>query len=454
MTSSTSSTSSQPATSELAAEETPFDAQAKAHTSQRREAPAREADGSGLDAGLADATPAVGSSAVESPAVGSPAEREAARQASLDELEERRRLARQAAVRRVNRGRGTKILLFVALLFGCALAAIQYQREKLRQWRWAAIEMPEDRIARVPAKWDPPTLAKRLASTGKIRDSGTFLEAARAIGLKTVVPGGYELPAKAGPDDLVRVFMAGPTMEKVTFPEGFTCRKIAQRLQARGFKNAGALLKLAYPSANPNAPSPLEGRWFPDTYLLPRNASAKVLSDRLTSRFDEIISQLPSSHPKVRGKALTRAEVITLASIVERETSVESERAIVAGVLLNRLNKKMRLECDATIQYARERARATGQLDQGHKQRLSYRDIDAVKNSPFNTYERKGLPPAPICNPGRAALEAAIRPKSSKYLFYVMSPAQGRHRFSEKYSDFLDHKSLYKQELRSQKGRS
>lgn len=243
-------------------------------------------------------------------------------------------------------------------------------------------------------------------------------------------------------------------MEKVTFPEGFTCRRIAERLRARGFKNAPALLKLAYPRPDPNAPSPIEGRWFPDTYLLPRGASAQSLSDRLSERFSEIAAQLPSRYPKVKGKSLTRAEVITLASIVERETSAGAERATIAGVLLNRLNKRMRLECDATIQYARERAQAAGLLDVGHKQKLSYRDIDAVKKSPFNTYEHRGLPPAPICNPGRAALEAAIRPRSSKYLFYVMSPAQGRHRFSEKYADFLRDKALYKAELKARRGRA
>ncbi len=379
--------------------------------------------------------------------MGSSAQRQAeveAREAAEKELERRRSVARAQAIRRVKGGRATKVLLGLAVFFTLVLGGIQYQRERLRQWRNVAIPMPEDRIARVPEHWDPPTLAKRLASTGKIRDSGTFLEYARTLGMKIVVPGGYELPAKAGPDDLVRLFMAGPTMEKVTFPEGFTCRRIAQRLRARGFKSAPELLKLAYP--NPNVPSPLEGRWFPDTYLISRNATAQKLSDRLSSRFNEVFGQLPTSFPKVKGKALTQTELITLASIIERETSVPAERPIIAGVLLNRLNQKMRLECDATIQYARELAQANGQLNQGHKEKLSYRDIDAVKNSPFNTYAHKGLPPGPICNPGRASLEAAARPRASPYLFYVMSPALGRHRFSVAYAQFLQDKALYKQE--------
>jgi len=367
-----------------------------------------------------------------------------AREAAAAQLEQRRAAARAQAIQRVKAGRATKVLLGLVVFFVLVLGGIQYKREMLRQWRNVSIPMPVDRIARVPERWDPPTLAKRLASTGKIRDSGTFLEIARALGMKDVAPGGYELPPKAGPDDLVRLFMAGPTMEKVTFPEGFTCRRIAQRLRARHFKFAPDLLKLAYP--RPDAPSPLEGRWFPDTYLLSRNAPAQKLSDRLGARFSEVVGQLPSSLPKVKGKALTQTELITLASIVERETSAPAERPIIAGVLLNRLNQKMRLECDATVQYARELAQANGLLAQGHKEKLSYRDIDAVKKSPYNTYERKGLPPGPICNPGRAALEAAARPRASKYLFYVMSPALGRHRFSVAYAQFLKDKALYKQE--------
>jgi UPF0755 protein len=353
-----------------------------------------------------DAQASVSPGAADGAADSAAAEREA-REA---EYERRRKAARAEAIHTVKRGRGTKRLMFVALVFLGILGGVQYKREQDRQWRWASIKMPADRLALVPEDWEPPTLADRLKKTGKVRDAKTFLEAARAVGLQKVARGGYELPLEAGPAQLAAVFKAGPTMEKVTFPEGFTCARIVERLRARNFKAADELKLLAYP--NGKETSPIEGKWFPDTYWLGRNRSAKHLSDRLTARFREIMVQLPAPRVKIKGKVMTQAQLITLASIVERETNVEAERPIVAGVLLNRLNKGMRLECDATVQYARELAQARGQLDQGRKEKLSYRDLDAVKNSPFNTYEIKGLPPAPICNPGRAALEAAARPQS------------------------------------------
>jgi UPF0755 protein len=193
--------------------------------------------------------------------------------------------------------------------------------------------------------------------------------------------------------------------------------------------------------------SPWEGRLFPDTYYLPRNGKAAQLASRLQERHREVMATLPRPFPEgYQKKPLTPDEVVILASLVERETSVPEERALIAGVLLNRLRIHMRLQCDATVQYARQRAAALGQVQVGHKERLLFRDIREVEKSPFNTYKIAGLPPGPICNPGKAALEAAARPKASEYLYYTMSPKLGRHRFAKTFEEHKHNNRLAKME--------
>jgi UPF0755 protein len=343
------------------------------------------------------------------------------------------------------------LVALLLILGGGVYGGIWWRNEKIRQWKWEAIVMPE-RVARVPEEWTASELAERLTKSRKVRDEDTFLEAAQQVGLQNVAPGGYVLPAKAGPRELATIFKAPPSLMKVTFPEGWTCGRIADRLAARNFAGAVELRRLAYPANS--VVSPWEGRWFPDTYLLPIKGSAKQLASRLNERFREVVASLPRPFPiGANGKRLTENEVIILASIIERETNVATERPLVAGVLINRLQRGMRLQCDATVQYARERAKAAGLLETGHKSRLMFSDIDAVEASPynvFNTYAIKGLPPAPISNPGEAALFAAARPQASKYLYYVMSPQLGRHRFATDYAGHQRNVRLYRQELKQQ----
>lgn len=321
----------------------------------------------------------------------------------------------------------------------------QMKRAREHRRKWERIVLPET-VARVPAVWTAKTLAQRLQKSGKVRDAGTFLEAAQQVGLTSVAEGGYALPAKAGPLDLAKVFKQPPTLVNVTFPEGWTAAKMAQRLKANDFKGADEFRRLAYPANS--AVSPWEGRLFPDTYLLPQQGTGQQLLSRMNDRFKEVTATLPKTLPKgAENKPLTIAEVVTLASLVERETRVDAERPLVAGVLLNRLRIGMRLQCDASVQYARERAQASGALEVGHKERLLYRDLEI--DSPYNTYRNAGLPPGPICNPGKAALQAAAAPRASEYLFYVMSPKLNRHRFAKTFDEHRRNIALAKAEARA-----
>jgi UPF0755 protein len=336
------------------------------------------------------------------------------------------------------------VLLLLVVVAGAAGAWQMQQVKRAREHRrkWEPIVMPET-VARVPSTWSAQTLAQRLKKSGKVRDADAFLEAAQQVGLTRVAEGGYKLPAKAGPLDLAKVFKQPPTLVKVTFPEGWTAAKMAQRLAANNFKAADEFKRLAYPANS--LISPWEGRLFPDTYLLPHQGSGQQLLSRMHDRFKEVTARLPKTLPHAaENKALTLAQVVTLASLVERETYVDAERPLVAGVLLNRLRQGMRLQCDASVQYARERAQASGVLDAGHKERLLYRDLEI--ESPYNTYRNAGLPPGPICNPGQAALQAAAAPRASEYLFYVMSPKLKRHRFAKTFDEHRHNIALAKAE--------
>lgn len=317
--------------------------------------------------------------------------------------------------------------LVVLLILGGMVGYAYWHNQK---WLWEKIPQDEP-MARVPAKWPVEKLASRLQETGKVRDAGVFLQAAREVKLQNVQPGGYMLPKEAGPRDLAKVFAAGPELIKITFPEGWTAGQMAKRLAKEDFTGAAEFYRLSY-----NAPiSPWEGKLFPDTYYLAPKANGKQLLSRLNEQFNAVTKDLPRPFPKIGGKEMTLSQVVTLASLVERETNVPEERALIAGVLLNRLNINMRLQCDASVQYARRRAEESGQLaaGTGNKARLLFSDLEI--NSPYNTYKIAGLPPGPICNPGEAALKAVARPEKSPYFFYVMSPKLGRHRFAKTFAE-------------------
>lgn len=319
-------------------------------------------------------------------------------------------------------------LLFLLILIGGGAGGWSYFKTKAAERearRWAPIVMPQ-RLAIVPTDWGAATLAHKLKDTGKIRDEDAFVQSAKAVKLGAITPGGYLLPVIAGPRDLARVFKAGPTHQKATFPEGFTGLQIAARLKKQGFAGADQMASLIYPATGY---SPYEGTLFPDTYYLPIRADGKTLIAQMQDKFAEVVKTLPQPLPTVDGKPLTTREIVTLASLIERETNSKSEMPQIAGVMLNRLNKPMRLQIDATVQYARILQ------DKDHKARLLFDDLKI--DSPFNTYLNDGLPPTPICNPGQNALMAAARPAKTDALFYVYSPKLKHHIFA---SDFEGHK--------------
>ncbi|GAB4260977.1 MAG: endolytic transglycosylase MltG [Deferrisomatales bacterium] len=231
----------------------------------------------------------------------------------------------------------------------------------------------------------------------------------------------------SGPVRLVDVFAsveAGRVEQvEVTLPEGLTAREMAPLLERAGVTDGEAFAALAHHPTSPSrweVPGPsLEGFLFPDTYRFARGVAAERVVDAMVGRFRAVARELEATGG---GEELGLLEWVTLASIVEKEAGAPGEKPLVAAVFHNRLRQGMRLESDPTVIYGLESF--DGNL----------RRADLRRDTPYNTYTRPGLPPGPICNPGRASLEAARHPAEVPYLYFV-SRNDGTHAFSETYAE-------------------
>ncbi len=294
-------------------------------------------------------------------------------------------------------------------------------------------------------------VAQELRAAGLIRSPSAFrLAGAWGNRWRRAHAGDYALRRDTSALEILRSFERGDVMaERVTVPEGFTVWQIADLVQAQGLGTREQLLRAASSAGGLAADLPLpqgslEGYLFPDTYRVGRDAAApRKLVEMMLARFDEVVrrglldgrppsgmsnlkSQISNLRSRRRVPLSSLHEVVTLASLVEGEAKVAAERPIIAAVLSNRLQRGMKLECDATVQYA---------LGPGnHKRRLTYADL--ATPSPYNTYLHPGLPPGPINNPGRASIAAALHPAPVDYLFYVARP-DGLHIFSRTYAEHL-----------------
>jgi UPF0755 protein len=204
----------------------------------------------------------------------------------------------------------------------------------------------------------------------------------------------------------------------VTFPEGFTARQMAHVLATRGlgseaaFSHAFLSTGLVLDGVRTRS---LEGFLFPSTYLIPTSATPAAVARQLTAQFR---TELPADAARRAHRlGLSVPQVVTLASLIEREAKADDERALMASVYYNRLRLGMPLQVDATIEYTFPEHKDVITLD------------DLARDSPYNTYKHLGLPPTPIANPGQPSLLAAFAPERSDYLYYVYM-GNGHHAFS------------------------
>ena len=263
-----------------------------------------------------------------------------------------------------------------------------------------------------------------LEKSNVIRNPGLFrLQARFRGGAKNFQAGVYALKASMSPREIYRYLSEGRVVQRtITIPEGYNIREIARTIQRAKLTSAGEILRISRDPSflrelNITAAS-LEGYLFPDTYALPRTATAADLVEAMVARFEQAFDE-PLRRDVVDAGRTVR-EIVTLASLIERETALAEERAVVSAVYTNRLRIDMALQCDPTVIYALERAG----LYEGNLTRDNLR-----YDSPYNTYVYPGLPPGPIAAPGRSALEAAVRPADAGYLYFV-SRNDGSHVFA------------------------
>ena len=312
------------------------------------------------------------------------------------------------------------LLLLIVLIAGGAAA-----------WVWYGITKPYQNFAAEGVFVDLPHGASQrhvaylLRANGVVRSALAFEIYARRHPKRTLQAGEYFFDHPMTGSEVFWKLANGQVYQQAfTVREGETMFDIARELEAGKFMRAGDFLYAAGDPAlirdfAPGAQT-LEGFLFPATYELPRHPVASELTGEMVHKFKEEWKRIAPPSETVPGDHRLMTRMVTMASLVERETPKPEERPLVAGAFENRLRKGMRLQCDPTVIYGMERLR---------KYNGSLTGKDLSFESPYNTYEHGGLPPGPIGNPGEASLRAAMHPAETNYLYFVAN-ARGGHFFS------------------------
>ncbi len=271
--------------------------------------------------------------------------------------------------------------------------------------------LAEPVVVEIPRGWRLHGIADRLVQAGVIGDDTVFIWGTRFIERQggALQAGEYRFPAGISAYGAMAMMRDGRSiLHAITIAEGLTSAEIVEQVRADD-RLSGDLAEI-----------PPEGSLLPETYNFTRGYARAELIARMRAAMTRTVDSLWPG--RAEGLPLaTPEQAVILASIVEKETAVAAERPLVAGVFRNRLEQGMRLETDPTVIYAL----TLGRAPLGRE--LTRRDLGV--ESPYNTYRVAGLPPGPICNPGRAALEAVLHPAETEYLFFVADGAGG-HAFS------------------------
>jgi len=298
---------------------------------------------------------------------------------------------------------------------------------------------PENEVSVViPRKTSLGGVCEILQTEGII-DSPTFLKVLFRVtgGQSRVRAGEFKFYKNAGALSALRtLYYSEPVLHALTVPEGWALAQIATAVEANQLGKAEKVMALAtqkdWIKKLKIQNDSLEGFLFPDTYLFSKVDGEEKILEKMVSRFFEKFDESMVTRAKSMG--FTVEQVVTLASIIEKETGSSGERELISSVFHNRLKKKMRLQSDPTTIYGVKNF--DGNLTKKHL--LTY--------SPYNTYKIPALPPGPIASPGLAALKAALYPADSKFLYFV-SNNQGGHLFSENYKDHNSKVDKYQKSL-------
>jgi UPF0755 protein len=328
------------------------------------------------------------------------------------------------------RGRGCLAFLIVASFFvGAALLGLRWYQRQVDP-----PGLPGQTVnVVIPSNTSTAKIGEILHDQGIIGNANLFRFYAQFKGKGGFEAGKYEFKENSSFDETLDILTLGaqvPESQKLTIPEGFRYEQIGARVEekldgrtAANFRTIATAGKVRS-TYQPAEVTSLEGFLFPSTYVVSLEDDEATIASRMVEQFDQIADEVKLSEAK--GKVgISPYEALIVASLIEREAKLESDRAKIARVIYNRLKTDRALQIDATIIYG-----LGGGLD-----RVLLEDLE--KDGPYNSYTRKGLPPTPIANPGRASMEAALNPVAGDWLYYVVTGADGSHSFA---NTFKEHK--------------
>ncbi|MFL5767768.1 MAG: endolytic transglycosylase MltG [Actinomycetota bacterium] len=328
-----------------------------------------------------------------------------------------------------------------AILVALAMIAVLAGGASLAYYRWCQGSGGPQR----PVSFTVASGATDIQTVDALHDRGIVRcggAAARVmLGLRgdsrAIEAGEYQLSTNMAPDDALRVLEKGPPpvpVVDVTIPEGYRLTQIAARvaddlgIPSKRFLNVAANGTFSLPPYLPKDAASLEGFLFPKTYEFDKHGTTpREVISTLLHQFGQEARSLPWDNAKRLG--VTPYQVVTIASMIEREAQVPADRPKIAAVIYNRLERNMTLGIDATLQY----------VDPDPSDGLTESDLSI--DSPYNTRLNKGLPPTPIASPGLPSLRAALEPAQTNDLYYILCGADGHHEFTTTYSQFLQLKA-------------
>ena len=329
------------------------------------------------------------------------------------------------------------VLMSIAVfLVAGTVAVIAYQLRSYAD-RPAAPDSSAEMLVTIRTGQSLKATADILLSRGIITSPTKFIIIARIKrDDKRLKAGEYLLSPAMSPANILEIMVRGAVkLHKLTVPEGYTFYQIAALVEKAGLGTRLDFIEAATDPAlaakNGLTAKTFEGYLFPDTYFFPKDITVEKIIGVMLNRFRSVFT--PEWKTRSAHLGLTVHQVVTLASIIEKETGAPSERSLISSVFHNRLKKGMRLESDPTVIYGIKNF--DGNLTRKH----------LVTRTPYNTYKIKGLPPGPIANPGRAALSAALYPEDTAFIYFV-AKKDHTHHFS---TNFKDHnRAVRKYQLR------
>ncbi len=299
-----------------------------------------------------------------------------------------------------------------------------------------------EQMVRIDKGMNARQIGDLLEERGLVRSAWVFSWNARLRGLgRQLEAGRYSLSGAMSSSEILDGLRKAPLeMDRVTVPEGLTLSETAALLQKRGFADSARFVTLATNLETVRRhgveAASLEGYLFPETYFFDKGVSEKEIIDRMVSEFFTLVDAPWMA--RLDSLEMSLHEAVTLASIIEGEARLDSERTIISSIFHRRLKLRRRLESCATVEYALG----------FHKERLNNEDLQV--KSPFNTYLHQGLPPGPIGNPGRTSLRATLYPADTDYLYFV-ARGGGTHSFSRTHREHQAVKRAIRREKRQRR---